>query len=323
MSNYFSQLIQQTGIPLLSSNSTSNWSKDSAGSDTEMIQVIDSEVVIPNPESSTALSSSTEDSQRSNSAPVTEAVAPQLPVNLESKRLQPNSQSAFEQQEETEAIQTRQISTTEAKKEGENESTPLVENREIREELLLEKTDQSESNISNHIQEDLSNDLHTNVPNNIDQNLSVKNNVEKIAVQQQQNTEIPTSKNTPVTELNLIQIRQTYIEAAREWVSESPIIIEESNDFPINTQVIQPEKTASPNNLEQIKKAIKEPYIPPLEPINQSVSQRPEIQDFLLSIGSINLTIEAPKTQIQPPPPASEPSRTKNDHSSRISRHYL
>ncbi len=130
---------------------------------------------------------------------------------------------------------------------------------------------------------------------------------------------------------------QAYMQMVREWVTQAPIAIERS---PIEDSQID----TSP--IEQVREMGLEQFAslpPPAIHEGLGTSQRavnavqspiaaaryadpPDIQEFVLSIGSIQLTVETPQPLLQTPvaqPPSPQPARSPQPEGARLSRHYL
>ena len=141
---------------------------------------------------------------------------------------------------------------------------------------------------------------------------------------------------------------QTYLQVVRDWVAGTPVVREEVREVSV--------KEATPNQLSQnatqpivreeiLEVPVKEaksnqlpqdrtnPIVPrnarssPLmqEQVSHSPGQQPRVeQDFVLSIGSIHLTVTAPVPENEPAPivPA-QVAPTTDAEPFRLSRHYL
>jgi hypothetical protein len=116
---------------------------------------------------------------------------------------------------------------------------------------------------------------------------------------------------------------QTYLQVVQDWVAGTPTVLEEVRevlvDRPTPSQLPQ-EDAAKPIILKN-----PQPSALALEQVSHSQMQPPTVQqDFVLSIGSIHLTIAAPPPEIAPPP-IVPPQATKAPDAEpfRLSRHYL
>jgi len=130
---------------------------------------------------------------------------------------------------------------------------------------------------------------------------------EKPTQPDRQPNEIPKQNNLPPT-------RQINLQTVREWVAETP----EKNpntQYPIpNTQIPNP-NTQYPNPNTQYPN------------LNSQIPNYPaqKTQNFVLSIGTISLTVEAPQSEVKKPPlPMKSQQEVKPvSQSSRLSRHYI
>jgi hypothetical protein len=130
---------------------------------------------------------------------------------------------------------------------------------------------------------------------------------EKPTLPDRQPNEIPKQNNLPPT-------RPINLQTVREWVAETP----EKNpnsQFPIpNSQFPNP-KSQFPNPNSQIPN------------LNSQIPNYPaqKTQNFVLSIGTISLTVEAPQSEVKKPPlPMKSQQEVKPvSQTSRLSRHYI
>lgn len=127
---------------------------------------------------------------------------------------------------------------------------------------------------------------------------------------------------------------QVYVQMVREWVAQPPRTIEQSSlEYPQIEQVreISSEQTVIhqpsaihelPTTQQRAINAVQRPI-----PIEQhEYTDSPDIQEFVLSIGSIQLTVETPQPPVQTPPvqpPSPQPARLPRTEGARLSRHYL
>ncbi len=125
------------------------------------------------------------------------------------------------------------------------------------------------------------------------------------------------SDNQPARE----QTWRTTFEEIREWVAETPVEGIEGIHNRNTVKIIDVEREAPPLPDQGLTSAASQPR--PIEPRQR---KEPEVQDFHLSIGTINLTIEEPQKEIQ----RSEPLQTrrsresiKENNSSSLDRHYI
>jgi|GEM_PF-2461841 hypothetical protein len=130
---------------------------------------------------------------------------------------------------------------------------------------------------------------------------------EKPTLPDRQPNEIPKQNNLPLT-------RQINLQTVREWVAETP----EKNP---KSQIPNP-KSQIPNPNSQIPN--------PNSQIPNPKSQIPnypaqKTQNFVLSIGTISLTVEAPQSEVKKPPlPMKSQQEVKPvSQTSRLSRHYI
>lgn len=296
MSNYFSQLIQQTAISVASPNRFSV-RPDSVGNHAQdTIRIIDAEAIAAQPK---PLVEPISKSIRDDS-PTTKDLNQDFKINSEQRIL---PQDISNQKEDPKII----LDDTALETNSEFlHREPLIQ--EIQKNQPLERLKPDEDPLTNPLEYS---------PQTFD---SSKKRIGR-SLEPETMIDVQPASNLPITETTLIEIRQAYLQAARDWVAESPVRIEESREV-LALDRAQPE--VSPANLEPAQSARARPI--PLEQVYQSSPQRPEIQDLVLSIGSINVTIEAPQSDLHLPsvPPAqTEPRSASEIHPSRISRYYL
>jgi hypothetical protein len=124
------------------------------------------------------------------------------------------------------------------------------------------------------------------------------------------------------TTVNLPPNYREYWQAIREWVAGTTGEIEEiqeisAQETPASEQNVKP--ATAPSN--------RQPAAVPLAVESRQLeAQTPQEQDFVLAIGSINLTIAAPQPEtLLPPvlPSQNSPKIESNFAASRLSRYYL
>jgi hypothetical protein len=118
---------------------------------------------------------------------------------------------------------------------------------------------------------------------------------------------------------DVVMTPQSYLQVVRDWVAGTPTVVEEVREITPN-QLNREDPTqpmgaknywTSPLGLEQIDRG-------------ESSSANLQ-QDFVLSIGSIHVTISSPSLEISPPPPIvpQQAVSAPDTDSFRLSRHYL
>jgi hypothetical protein len=293
MSNYFSQLIQQTAISVASPNH-SYARPDSVANHQDTIQVIDAEAIAAQPKPLAEPSSQPVRDDLS----ATENLNQDFEINSEQRTL---PQAIFNQKGNQKTI---------------SDNTRLETNSDfLHKEPLIQEIEQNQPSERLKPDEDHSTSPLDSVPQPISRS---KKRIEK-SLEPETTIEVQPANHLPPTETNLIEIRQDYLQAARDWVAEAPISIEESREVFDRAQL-----EVSPASWEPVKPARAQSI--PLEQVYPSEPQHPEVQDWVLSIGSINVTIEAPQSELHLPsvPPAqTEPRPIPAIQPSRISRYYL
>ncbi len=130
---------------------------------------------------------------------------------------------------------------------------------------------------------------------------------EKPTLPDRQPNEIPKQNNLPPT-------RQINLQTVREWVAETP----EKNP---KSQIPNP-KSQYPNPKSQYPNPKSQFPI-----LNSQFPNSPaqKTQNFVLSIGTISLTVEAPQSEVKKPPlPMKSQQEVKPvSQTSRLSRHYI
>jgi hypothetical protein len=171
------------------------------------------------------------------------------------------------------------------------ESEQVLENRTTN--VVRKKTRSPETSLfSEHLQEgDTSKDLPS----------------EKPTLPDRQPNEIPKENNLPPT-------RQINLQTVREWVAETPQKNPKSQIPNPKSQIPNP-KSQIPNPKSQIPN--------PKSQIPNYPAQK--TQNFVLSIGTISLTVEAPQSEVKKPPlPMKSQQEVKPvSQTSRLSRHYI
>ncbi len=171
------------------------------------------------------------------------------------------------------------------------ESEQVLENRTNN--VVIQKTRSPETSLfSEHLQEG---------------NTSKELPREKPTVPARQPNEIPKENNLPPT-------RQINLQTVREWVAETP------QKNPKSQIPIPNSQFPNPNSQFPIPNS----QIPnPNSQIPNYPAQK--TQNFVLSIGTISLTVEAPQSEVKKPPlpMKSQPEVKPVSQTSRLSRHYI
>jgi hypothetical protein len=116
---------------------------------------------------------------------------------------------------------------------------------------------------------------------------------------------------------------QTYLQVVQDWVAGPPTVLEEVREVLVDRPT--PSRLPQEDAAKPIILKNHQPSALVLEQVSHSQMQPPTVQqDFVLSIGSIHLTIAAPPPEIAPPP-IVPPQATKAPDAEpfRLSRHYL
>jgi hypothetical protein len=125
---------------------------------------------------------------------------------------------------------------------------------------------------------------------------------------------------------------QAYMQMIREWVSQSPIAIElPSMEYSPTEQISeigsQPSESLQPPAIHEVLETSQRTATTVQNPIAAARhTDPPDIQEFVLSIGSIQLTVETPQPLLQTPSVQStlpQPVRLPQPDGARLSRHYL
>jgi hypothetical protein len=125
---------------------------------------------------------------------------------------------------------------------------------------------------------------------------------------------------------------QAYTQMIREWVSQAPIAIElPSMEYSPTEQISeigsQPSESLQPPAIHEVLETSQRTATIVQTPIAAARhTDPPDIQEFVLSIGSIQLTVETPQPLLQTPSVQStlpQPVRLPQPEGARLSRHYL
>lgn len=117
---------------------------------------------------------------------------------------------------------------------------------------------------------------------------------------------------------------QSYLQVVRDWVAATPTVIEEVRSVEIDRSTPDRLNRADPTQPMGVKTDRTSPW--GLEQIDRGESPQPNMQqDFVLSIGSIHVTIASPSLEIAPPLPIvpQQAMSAPDTDSFRLSRHYL
>ena len=316
MNGYFSQLIGQTGIVLpqqnvLARNVVSDiFSAESSGEEAP-IQEEHVEAIVSQPEQPVSPAVQADREVRESSI---------IPLQtLPSKAGEtPTPQELLEESVIPETIpdvsEIASVSPTVQPEAGELRAVPnpeptileTIEVHSFSESIPVSQPSQSKEIKSNK-------DVENTSPLIADRPLNITEPEPIESVQVESKLAVTKSPKTPVAP----PIRQAYLQAVRDWVAGKPREIEEFQE--IYSQQEAQSTTMAPNL---------QPALAPfaLESSRQSNVQPPQEQDFVLSIGSIHLTIEAPQQETLPPPvllPQNSQNVKPEYSASRLSRYYL
>jgi hypothetical protein len=117
---------------------------------------------------------------------------------------------------------------------------------------------------------------------------------------------------------------QSYLQVVRDWVAATPTVIEEVRSVEIDRSTPDRLNRAYPTQPMGVKTDRTSPW--GLAQIDRGESPQPNMQqDFVLSIGSIHVTIASPSLEIAPPLPIvpQQAMSAPDNDSFRLSRHYL
>jgi hypothetical protein len=325
MSGYFSQLIGQTGIVLPQQNVRDRnvvsdiFSTESSGEEVP-IQEEHVEVIVPQPEQpvSPAIPANREVREARSQLPSIAGETPTPPELLQvsspeipsvSQMVQPASPTIM-----PEAGELRAMANASAIAYAQNPQPTILEPIEVQsfsESIpISERSQPKETKSSTNNTEDTVADppLKITEPEPIE------------SVQVESKLEVTGSPKMPVVPLT----RQAYLQAVREWVAGTPREIEQIQEISAQQPPESIEQNVKPAAAAPNRQPIPVPFA--LEPSRQSEVQPPQEQDFVLSIGSIHLTIEAPQPETLPPPVLlpQNSQNIKHDYAaSRLSRYYL
>lgn len=303
MSNYFSQLIHQTALSVGSPHRSSARTDSVVNPASDTIQVIDAEAIAAPSNPYTEPNSQAVKKNLPDSLTPTEGIHQNFEIDSEQET---RSQTTLSQKgNETTLAKT----TLKTNSDFPVQKEPLIP-AEIEQTQPLDRFKPDENHQTNPLEPSLQ---------NFDRS---RKRIEKTLEQEETAIDVQPANNPPVTASNLIDLRQAYLQAAQDWVAEAPVRIEESREVSA-LDLAQPE--ISPANSKPAKPALRTQPIP-LEQVYQSEPQRPDIQDLVLSIGSINVTIDAPQAALHLPsvsPANPEARSTPEIQPSRISRYYL
>jgi hypothetical protein len=123
--------------------------------------------------------------------------------------------------------------------------------------------------------------------------------------------------------------RQTALQAVRAWVAKPSESLEQAQTPHVDSNPPPPEMalTEGPQPIPTSMPGQPSPRSPHFQETIQPTQVRPpEAQNFVLSIGTIHLTIEQPQQKVQrhqPPPVKPERVVPPSNPSSRLNRHYI
>lgn len=317
MNTYISQLMQQTGIALPSKTSWQGggslsgiFSGESGGEEVPLLEE-NREVIVPQPVQPAPVMVQPLPEETGNNQPRTEIPMVGRPRVQETVPPMPEVPPVVQPQARGE----RAIPT-------DPESTPPPEPQTTPELTIIEQVEiqSSTANIS----------PTTLTPKEARPNLELPRKVVQSATaadippEKVENVQIEQTKTEPSAEA--MPTSQTYLQVVRDWVAGTPEVLEEVREVVVE----QPPQPTTPFRQEDVKKPIilkNQPTSPlELEQISHSETRQPGVQqqDFVLSIGSINLTLAGPPPQSNPPPIVpSQTAPAPDTEPFRLSRHYL
>lgn len=332
MSSYFSQLIQQTGIALPTGNVRAgdvlpdivNVQSSEEGA---LIQEEHREVMVPQPEPSVFPVTHSDQERQEVDHPIVRETITDTPDNtLVSKVVQPDhppklsgegeqpviasgtAQGAIADSPEPESTILEQIEVPFF-----SESIPISQASE------QQKTGRNRSTLTNSSLQVAHQPLD---PLEQQANVTEPKPIESMQIDRK----VEAARKAE-THTDALQTRQAYLQAVRDWVAPMPGEIKELQDAYIEQQPQQqlsssqkPARVAVSPHQQPVSERFS------LEQTSQSEHQKPEEQDFVLSIGSIHLTIETPQQDTLPPPvlqSQAEPNVKTDYQASRLSRYYL
>lgn len=310
MSGYFSQLIGQTGIALpqqnvLAQNVVSDiFSPESSGEEAP-IQEEHVEVIVPQPEQPVSPGVKADREVReSDRVPKTISDIPEIPSV--SQTVEPDHPPIMPEEGEQNAIAATP-----------NAEPTILEPIEVQ--SFSESISRSQPSQSKEIKS--SKDAENTPAPVVDRPLKITETQPIESVQVESKLDVTGSTKTPV---NLPPTRQAYLQAILDWVGGTPKEIEEIQEISGQKTAESSQPNAKPATEAPNRQSAPAPFV--LELSRQSEPQPPQEQDFVLSIGSIHLTIEAPQQETLPPPvlpTPPEPTVKPNYPASRLSRYYL
>jgi hypothetical protein len=123
----------------------------------------------------------------------------------------------------------------------------------------------------------------------------------------------------PDSSLPLPPSRTAYLQAMWDWVGQNSTVASAAAETGLEQAVEAP--TENSDSL----RSLPSPSVSPLSSRSETVtSPTLQTQDLILSIGTIQLTLETPPVSLSPPAPAPPPLPAPSDSlSSRLNRHYL
>jgi hypothetical protein len=323
MSGYFSQLIGQTGIVLPQQNVRDRnvvsdiFSAESSGEEVP-IQEEHVEVIVPQPEQpvSPAVQADREVREARSQLP---SIAGETPTPPE--LLQVSAPETISDLSEIPSVsqmvqlgESEQSARADTSAIAPNPQPTILESIEVQsfsESIpISERSQPKETKSSTNHTEDTVADrpLKITAPEPIE------------SVQVENKLSVTATPKTPVVPLT----RQAYLQAVREWVAGTPREIEQIQEISAQQPPESIEQNVKPAAAAPNRQPIPAPFA--LESSHQSEAQPPQEQDFVLSIGSIHLTIEAPQPETLPPPVLlpQNSQNIKHDYAaSRLSRYYL
>ena len=316
MSTYVSQLMRQTGINLSSETSWQGgeeladiFSGESSAEEIP-IQEEHQEVVVPQPTQPAPVMV-----QPLQDGVVNAQTMPETPIS-EQRRVQEMVSQGTEIEDSpalpTQARGKKSIPT-------EPESTPSTVPQITPESIIVEQLEIESSTTNRSSAVPTQKEAKRNLESSREMTAPVASPLKRVETIQMEQTRTESSTDSTPTP-------QTYLQVVRDWVAGSPVVLEEEVR---EVFVEQPPQPTSPFRQEDATKPIilknQQPSSLGLEQISHSETQQPNVQqDFVLSIGSIHLTLAAPPPQSNPPPivpPQTAPASDTEPF--RLSRHYL
>ena len=315
MSTYVSQLMRQTGIALSSETSWQGgeeladiFSGESSAEEFPL-QEEHQEVLVPQPTQPAPVIV-----QPLQDAVVNAQTMPETPIGEQRRAQETVSQG-------TEIEDSLALPTQERGKQNiptEPESTPSTVPQITPESIIVEQFEiqSSTTNMSSAVP--TQKEARRNLEPSREIKAPVTSPLERVETIQMEQTRTESSTDSTPTP-------QTYLQVVRDWVAGSPVVLEEVREVFVE----QPPQPTSPFRQEDATKPIivknQQPSSLGLEQISHSETQEPNVQqDFVLSIGSIHLTLAAPPPQSNPPLIVTpQPAPALAPEPFRLSRHYL